>query len=70
VNAPGREDACPACGSEDVQPYAIIIIGAAETYGYQCLDCAATWTVLSSGSLPRIPPGALARARAVKGPAA
>lgn len=68
MTAPGREDACPACGSDDVQPYAIII-GAAETYGYQCLDCAATWTVLQTGTLPAIPPGALARARAVKGPA-
>jgi hypothetical protein len=36
MTAPRREDRCPACGSDEVQPFAIIV-GAAETYGYQCL---------------------------------
>ena len=38
-------DCCPACGSADLQPFAVIV-GAAETYGYQCLDCATLWPVL------------------------
>jgi hypothetical protein len=61
----GPEDRCPACGSDEVLPYAIIL-GAAEVYGYQCQDCAASWAVLQSGTLP----DALARSAGVKGPAA
>ena len=48
---PRREDCCPACGSEEVQPFAVIL-GAAETYGYQCLACAVTWTVIQTGTRP------------------
>ena len=44
-------DLCPACGSDEVLPFAIIV-GAAETYGYQCLFCSVTWPVLQSGTLP------------------
>jgi hypothetical protein len=65
VSAPGCEDRCPACGSDEVQPYAIIL-GAAEVYGYQCLACSVTWPVLQSGTLPDSP----APTWGVKGPAA
>ena len=46
-----REDSCPSCGSDEVQPFAIIV-GAAETYGYQCLACSVPWTVLQTASPP------------------
>ena len=46
-----REDYCPACGSNELLPSAVIV-GAAETYGYQCLSCSVTWPVIQSGSLP------------------
>src|SRR5215472_18650514 len=39
-------DCCPACGSDEVIPYAVIV-GAREEYGYQCLACAVTWPVLA-----------------------
>jgi hypothetical protein len=39
-------DCCPACGSYDVIPYAVIV-GGSEEYGYQCLDCEVTWPVLA-----------------------
>jgi hypothetical protein len=51
MTAARREDCCPACGSGEVLPYAIIL-GAAETYGYQCLACTVTWPVLCSGTNP------------------
>ena len=57
-----REDYCPACGSNELLPYAVIV-GAAETYGYQCLSCSVTWPVLQSGTLP----DALARSLGRKG---
>ena len=57
-----REDYCPACGSNELLPYAVIV-GAAETYGYQCLSCSVTWPVLQSGTLP----DARALSRALKG---
>ena len=38
-------DQCPACGSNEVTPYAVII-GGSEDYGYQCDDCAVSWPVL------------------------
>jgi hypothetical protein len=57
-------DLCPACTSDEVLPFAIIV-GAAETYGYQCLACAAIWPVLQSGTLP----DALAPSWATTGPA-
>jgi hypothetical protein len=69
VTAPRREDCCPACGSDEVLPYAIIL-GAAEVYGYQCLACSVTWPVIQTGTLPEILPDALARPAGVKGPAA
>jgi hypothetical protein len=68
MNARGHGDCCPACGSDEVQPYAIIL-GAAEVYGYQCLTCSVTWPVLQSGTMPDTLPDALAPARGVKGPA-
>ncbi len=51
MTAPRREDRCPSCGSDEVQPFAIIV-GAAETYGYQCLACSVTWTVMQTASPP------------------
>jgi hypothetical protein len=39
-------DCCPACGSHQVIPYAILF-GAAEEYGYQYLACEVMWPVLS-----------------------
>jgi hypothetical protein len=57
-----REDYCPACGSNELLPFAVIV-GAAETYGYQCLSCSVTWPVLTSGTLP----DARALSRALKG---
>lgn len=39
-------DCCPACGSHQVTPYAVII-GAREEYGYQCLACEVMWPVLT-----------------------
>jgi hypothetical protein len=38
-------DCCPACGSHQVIPYAILI-GGAEEYGYQCLACEVMWPVI------------------------
>jgi hypothetical protein len=38
-------DACPACGSTDVIPYAVFV-GAIEEYGYQCTTCLVMWPVL------------------------
>ena len=55
-------DICPSCGSTDLLPVAVIV-GAAETYGYQCLDCATLWPVLQSGTLP----SALAHAAGLTG---
>jgi hypothetical protein len=37
-------DRCPACGSDDVIPFAFIF-GSVEIYGYQCSVCLATWLV-------------------------
>jgi hypothetical protein len=39
-------DCCPACGSHQAIPYAVII-GGSEEYGYQCLACEVMWPVLS-----------------------
>jgi hypothetical protein len=39
-------DRCPACGSHEVIPYAILI-GATEEYGYQCLACDVMWPILT-----------------------
>ena len=39
-------DCCPACGSQETQPYAVIL-GASEEYGYQCLACQVMWPVLT-----------------------
>ena len=38
-------DRCPACGSGEVIPYAVIV-GATEEYGYQCTTCLVMWPVL------------------------
>ena len=65
MTSEGHGDRCPACGSDELQPYAVIL-GAAEAYGYQCLACSVTWPVLQSGTLP----DALAPAWSAKGPAA
>lgn len=46
-------DCCPACGSNQVLPYAVLV-GGAEEYGYQSLDCAVMWPVLT---YPGIAPG-------------
>jgi hypothetical protein len=39
-------DCCPACGSHQVTPYAVIV-GGSEEYGYQCLACEVMWPVLA-----------------------
>jgi hypothetical protein len=39
-------DCCPACGSDQILPYAVLI-GGTEEYGYQCLTCQVMWPVLS-----------------------
>jgi uncharacterized Zn finger protein len=39
-------DCCPACGSHEVIPYAVIV-GSAEEYGYQCRACQVMWPVLT-----------------------
>ncbi len=39
-------DCCPACGSHQVIPYAVIV-GGSEEYGYQCLACEVMWPVLT-----------------------
>lgn len=44
-------DCCPARGSDELLPYAVII-GAAETYGYKCLTCTTIWTVIHTGTTP------------------
>jgi hypothetical protein len=41
MTAPKRGDHCPACGSDDVIPFALIF-GAVELYGYQC-PCGQAW---------------------------
>jgi hypothetical protein len=61
VTARCTGDCCPACGSNELLPFAIIV-GAAEIYGYQCLSCSVTWRILQSGTLP----DARALSRAVK----
>ena len=45
-------DCCPACGSHQVIPYAVVV-GATEEYGYQCLVCEVMWPVMTyAGSAP------------------
>ena len=39
-------DCCPACGSHQVIPYAVLV-GGSEEYGYQCLVCEVMWPVLT-----------------------
>ena len=39
-------DCCPACGSHQVIPYAVLV-GGNEEYGYQCLVCEVMWPVLT-----------------------
>ena len=39
-------DCCPACGSHQVIPYAVLV-GASEEYGYQCLVCQVMWPVMT-----------------------
>ncbi len=57
-------DCCPACGSHQVIPYAVLV-GGTEEYGYQCLTCEVMWPVLS------YPPGsATDRSRRTPSPAA
>ena len=53
-------DCCPACGSHQVTPYAVVI-GATEEYGYQCLACEVMWPVLT---YPAKEPSALAASKA------
>jgi formate dehydrogenase maturation protein FdhE len=37
-------DLCPACGSTDVIPYAVLV-GFTEEYGYQCSACLVMWPI-------------------------
>jgi hypothetical protein len=45
VSARYHEDCCPACGSHQVIPYAVVV-GATEEYGYQCQVCEVMWPVM------------------------
>jgi hypothetical protein len=45
VNARYTGDCCPACGSHQVIPYAVVV-GATEEYGYQCQVCEVMWPVM------------------------
>ena len=38
-------DCCPACGSHQVIPYAVVV-GGSEEYGYQCQVCEVMWPVM------------------------
>jgi formate dehydrogenase maturation protein FdhE len=52
VSARYHGDCCPACGSHQVIPYAVVV-GATEEYGYQCEVCEVTWPVMIyAGSAP------------------
>ena len=44
-------DCCPACGSYQVIPYAVLV-GGSEEYGYQCLVCEVMWPVLTYPTRP------------------
>jgi hypothetical protein len=46
VTARHTSDCCPACGSHQVIPYAVLV-GGSEEYGYQCLLCEIMWPVLT-----------------------
>jgi transposase-like protein len=46
VSARCHGDCCPACGSHQVIPYAVVVSGS-EEYGYQCQVCEVTWPVLT-----------------------
>jgi hypothetical protein len=39
-------DCCPACGSHQAIPYAVLV-GGSEEYGYQCLVSEVMWPVLT-----------------------
>jgi hypothetical protein len=39
-------DCCPACGSHQIIPYAILV-GSSEEFGCQCLACEVMWPVLT-----------------------
>jgi hypothetical protein len=64
VTARYHGDCCPACGSHQVIPYAVLA-GGSEEYGYQCLACQVMWPVLTYPA--RDETGLMARER---GPAA
>ncbi len=51
-------DCCPACGSSQVIPYAVLI-GASEEYGYQYEVCEVMWLVLTYP--PKDAPGPTSR---------
>ena len=52
MNARYTGDCCPACGSHQVTPYAVLV-GATEEYGYQCQVCEVMWPVMIyAGSTP------------------
>jgi hypothetical protein len=50
MTAPYGGECCPACGSDQILPYAVLV-GGTEEYGYQCLACQVMWPVLT---YPRI----------------
>src|SRR5215472_9535059 len=58
-------DWCPACGSDEVIPWAVIV-GAAEEYGYQCLACAVMWPVVSHSDSALMMQAASHRYRALR----
>jgi hypothetical protein len=57
-------DCCPACGSYQVIPYAVLV-GGSEEYGYQCLVCEVMWPVLTYPAREIPAPAASKASRAV-----
>jgi hypothetical protein len=57
VSARYTGDCCPACGSHQVIPYAVVV-GPTEEYGYQCQVCEVMWPVMIyTGSSTPAPSG-------------
>ena len=56
-------DCCPACGSHQVIPYAVLV-GSSEEYGYQCLACEVMWPVLTYPARDQAQPAARTRSPA------
>ena len=62
-------DCCPACGSHQVIPYAVVV-GATEEYGYQCQVCEVMWPVMIYAGSEHLTPPAASKARRHEQPGA